>query len=878
MRVLAEFIPVRGGSQTYPTAGPVRNSLVLLAVAALVVQVLCFYHEANRRTISNTAGIKFSVDLVVTVVTDAAQELGFQQGDRIVAVNGEPVSRILDYRRVLNRLEAGSGAVLTVARDGENLRIPPVQVGNTPLTVAVLLRNLAGLAFLTVAAVVALIGPAKRAARLFVVASILLGLYVALLESRLSVFVYIQAVALAMAPATIIHFFLSFPEERALARSRWIWLLYVPSLVLMILALWAYHDAVQAGSGVYDAPLYSLLTRRLGFSYLHFSGLVGLVLMVQAYVTTSQQTQRRQLQWIMLGLFGALVPAAVDLVLTLRAEQNSQIYAWLLLGFLPLPITFAMALLRYRLWNLDMVLSRSLVYALVTAGLAAVYLLLVSGLSIALGSAAGSGQQALVLFLSALVIGILVNPLRGRTQAAIDRLFFRQRVDQQAALAQWSEELGTSLRFADLARLLLQEVPERLQVEQAWLLVLDEGEGSLEPLSLPDAGAGPPEGLSIPVHSALAAHLTYPGTVLLLNEGASTLDPFGQEVTAVPAEWPDAGVRLVLPLVSGGHTAEAPRLVGIYLLGRKRSGDVYQYQEMEFLRTLSNQAAVAISNARLYEQVTGLTQELERKVQERTKELRDFVSAVYHELSTPITSIRGYNDLLLDSDTGSLNPRQARYLSAIRASSGRLMRLVADLSDVSKIEDGRLTIHPEPLDLQEVMSETLGPFREVLDEKGLQLTMAIPPELGMVQGDRHRVVQILTNLLSNACSYTPAGGQISVAAARLPGASQARISDAARVELTVADTGIGIPRADLERIFERFYRGRHPMIREQPGTGLGLSIAKSLVELHGSRLWVNSTVEQGSTFGFSLPLGEATEAEGDPVSEGAGAAGPEAPG
>ncbi len=738
------------------------------------------------------------------------------------------------------------------------------------------LRN--SLVLLAVAALVALIGPEKRAARLFAVGSILLGLYVALMESRSSGFVYIQTVALAMAPATIIHLFLSFPEERAVARSCWIWLLYVPSLVLAILALWAYHDAVQAGTGVYDAPFYSLLTRRLGFSYLQLSGLVGLVLLAQIYVTTSQQIQRRQLQWIMLGLFCALVLAAVDLVLTLRAEQNSQIYAWLLLGFLPLPITFALAVLRYRLWNLDLVLSRSLVYALVTAGLAAVYLLLVSGLSMALGSAAGSGQHALVLFLSALVIGLLVSPLRGRIQAIIDRLFFRQQVDHQTALAQWSEELGTSLRFADLARLLLQEVPERLQVDQAWLLVLDEGERCLQPLSLPDAAAGPLEGLSISLHSALAAHLTHPGTVLLLNGGASILDPFGQEVTAVPAEWRDAGVCPALPLVSGGHAVEGPRLVGIYLLGHNLSGDVYQHQEMEFLRTLSNQAAIAIANARLYEQVTGLTQELERKVQERTKELRDFVSVVYHELSTPITSIRGYNDLLLDSDTGPLNPRQSRYLKAIRTSSGRLMRLVADLSDVSKIEDGRLTIHPEPLDLHEVMSETLGPFRELIEEKGLQLTISIPPELGVVQGDRHRVVPILTNLLSNACRSTPAGGQVTLAAARLHGTSQARSPDTALEELTVTDTGIGIPPADLEHIFERFYRGRHPMIREQPGTGLGLSIARSLVELHGSRPWVNSAVGQGSTFGFALPLGEAAEAKGDPGSGVASTAGPKAPG
>jgi signal transduction histidine kinase len=877
MRTLAEIGPQRRGGKSNATAGRVRSALVLLAVLALVIQVLCFYEEANRRTISQTAGIRFSLDLVMTPVTDVAQKVGIQEGDRIVELNGEPVYKILDYRRVLSGYEAGSAVVLTVERDGEILSLPQVEVGIMPLPTSALPRNLAGLAFLVVGAMVAAVGPEKRAARLFVVASILLGLYVALLQSRITGFVYVQTVALTLAPATIIHFFLSFPEERAFARSRWVWLLYLPSLVLMILALWAYHDAVQAGAGVYDAPLWGLLTSRVGFTYLLFSGILGLMLLAHVYATTSQQIQRRQLQWIMVGLLCALVPAAVDLVLTLRAEQSTQIFSWLLLGFLPLPITFALAVLRYRLWNLDLMLSRSIVYGLVTASLAAVYLLLVSGLSMALGIVAGSGQHTLVLFVSALVIGLLVSPLRGRVQAIIDRVFFRQQVDHQAALAKWSQELGTSLRFADLARLLLQEVPEQLQVEQAWLLVLDEGECRLEPLSLPEAAPGPVEDLYIPVHSAFVVYLTHPGTVLLLREEASVPDAFGQEVAAILAEWRDAGVDLVLPLVSGGQAAEGPRPVGIYLLGRKLSGDVYQHQEMELLRTLSNQAAIAIANARLYEQVAALSQELERKVQERTKELRDFVSVVYHELSTPITSIRGYNDLLLDIDDALLSPRQLRYLHAIRRSASRLMRLVADLSDVAKIEDGRLKIHPEPLDLHHAVSETLGPLRGIIDEKGLQVTVSIPPEVGVVQGDRHRVVQILTNLVSNACRYTPAGGQIILAAARLHGGSRARGPGSDLVELTVTDTGIGIPRADLEHIFERFYRGPDPMVQEQPGTGLGLSITRSLVELHGSQLWVSSTIGQGSTFGFALPLGEVAQAEDAPSSLGASAAGARAP-
>jgi signal transduction histidine kinase len=205
--------------------------------------------------------------------------------------------------------------------------------------------------------------------------------------------------------------------------------------------------------------------------------------------------------------------------------------------------------------------------------------------------------------------------------------------------------------------------------------------------------------------------------------------------------------------------------------------------------------------------------------------------------------------VLLERDGAQLSDRQRRYLVTVRRNVGRLMRLVGDLSDISKIEDGRLTIHPEPIDLRQVVSEIVGSLAGIVEEKGLQVTISISPEAAVVEGDRHRVMQILRNLLTNACRYTTAGGQITVAADVQAGEGGARLA-----EVRVSDTGIGIHKEDLEHIFERFYRSEDPLVQEQSGTGLGLAITQSLVELHGSRLWVDSTVGEGSTFGFSLPL------------------------
>jgi signal transduction histidine kinase len=284
-------------------------------------------------------------------------------------------------------------------------------------------------------------------------------------------------------------------------------------------------------------------------------------------------------------------------------------------------------------------------------------------------------------------------------------------------------------------------------------------------------------------------------------------------------------------------------------LGPKLSGDVYQRQELDLLRTLANQATVAIANARLYEQVHALSQELEDKVRERTEELRHFVSVVYHELSNPITITRGYTELLLDSQGDSLNDRQKGYLRATLRNLRRLTRLVADLSDISKIDDGRLALELQPLDLGKAIEQAINSDSWLIEEKGLQIQVKVQPEMPRVLGDPQRVEQILTNLISNACRYTPVGGQITVIAN-----SRDRL-----VETVICDTGIGIHRHNLEHIFERFFRSDDPLVREQPGTGLGLSITKSLVELHGGEIWVKSQVGKGSEFGFALPATQDTD-------------------
>ncbi|MBC7249979.1 MAG: GAF domain-containing protein, partial [Anaerolineae bacterium] len=245
-----------------------------------------------------------------------------------------------------------------------------------------------------------------------------------------------------------------------------------------------------------------------------------------------------------------------------------------------------------------------------------------------------------------------------------------------------------------------------------------------------------------------------------------------------------------------------------------------------------------------------ITREVEA---ERAKS--EFVSTVSHELRTPLTSIKGYTDLLCMGAVGEVNENQQRFLNIIKSNVDRLTMLVHELLDISRIETGRLKLDLRPLSMAQIVNELILAMRAQAEEKGVDLTAHVPPELPAVRGDHDRVVQILTNLVANACLYTPSGGHVAV---------EVRPTDGF-VQVDVSDTGIGIAPEDQEKIFERFYRGDHPLVRETDGTGLGLPIVKSLVELHGGRIWVTSEVGKGSTFSFTLPVAEEEAPEEVPV-------------
>jgi two-component system sensor histidine kinase/response regulator len=299
---------------------------------------------------------------------------------------------------------------------------------------------------------------------------------------------------------------------------------------------------------------------------------------------------------------------------------------------------------------------------------------------------------------------------------------------------------------------------------------------------------------------------------------------------------------------------------------------------LDLLQTFAAQAALAIEQARLYEEQRLAAARLEATVEERTRELREantrleaasrhksaFLANMSHELRTPLNNILGFAELLANNAHGALTDQQARYLNYVLSSGRHLLSLINDLLDLSKVEAGRIALRRQVLRLCDALTAGLTEMHVQARAKALQLHLRLDDAPATITADPVRFKQILLNLLSNAVKFTPEGGTITVAARTVPGtqfntgAAAATDPVAEFVEIAVRDTGIGIKDEDLPRLFQPFTQLESSYVKRYQGTGLGLALTRQLVELHRGQIWAESDGEgRGSTFVVRFPI-EAT--------------------
>ncbi len=299
------------------------------------------------------------------------------------------------------------------------------------------------------------------------------------------------------------------------------------------------------------------------------------------------------------------------------------------------------------------------------------------------------------------------------------------------------------------------------------------------------------------------------------------------------------GHTLYFDMTTLPYRSEEGQLVGL----------LFVVQDVTEMGNLEQQLAQSRNELRLLQdELTRQNQELNAanvELQRFSEVKSSFVSVAAHELRSPLSSILGYTEILLERDFGELNPKQAEFLQIVQRSTNRLLDVSTNLLDANRIETGRIDLLLKPLDLAALIRGYAAEFEVQLRRNEQKLTLHTEPDLPMALCDETKTIQIINNLLSNASKYTLPEGKITV--------NLRQADEAGFLLLSVTDTGIGIAPKERKKLFDRFYRASNVYQTRAGGSGLGLYITRSLVELHGGRIWVKSELGVGSTFFVTFP-------------------------
>ena len=301
-------------------------------------------------------------------------------------------------------------------------------------------------------------------------------------------------------------------------------------------------------------------------------------------------------------------------------------------------------------------------------------------------------------------------------------------------------------------------------------------------------------------------------------------------------------------------------VAGALFVGNRYNAPAVNEGDEELIAILAGQLAQSIENSQLFEQVYRSTRTLETKVNDRTRELShalkevetiskkksEFISAVSHELRTPLTSIKGYASILMTGKVGAIPDAVKERLAKINTHSDNLVKLINDLLDISRIESGRVEMKALPQNVVPMLENIADLLTPQLRDKGVTLKLNIPADLPLIEYDASQLDRVFINLIGNAIKFTPAQGTITV--------NGHPNLERAEALFEVADTGIGIPKEDLSKLFDEFFRVDNEINMKVKGTGLGLALAKNIVEAHFGRMWVTSEVGHGTIFHFAIPF------------------------
>lgn len=605
-------------------------------------------------------------------------------------------------------------------------------------------------------------------------------------------------------------------------------------IALLTLSPWILERAEISSAGTLPTPvygpLYPLFVVWIVFEF------VAIATLLIKYFRHSRGVKRYQAQTILLGISLAVAVGLVTNVMLPIIFNNSETAKLAPLSMIILSTSLSYAVLRHRFLDIGLVVARATGYLLALGVLIIVYSLISYVIAGTIFTQLTNTAEQLLNIGLLIFMALTFTPVKRFFDRITNKIFYHDAYNPQEFFNRFNEALVANAELEQLLKAATSLVATNLNAEFCHVVL--GGKDIYHPRIL---GTTPlsfsHQDISQGRH--LLAHLE---NKIIVTDYLEEADPLKQLLLKNRIG--------VLARLSDGQN------LGFLLIGQKRSGNLYNTQDLRVIEALTDGLVIAIQNSLRFEQIERFNETLQAKIESATRKLRrtneklrlldqtkdDFISMASHQLRTPLTSVKGYVSMVLDGDAGHVTGMQRRLLNQSYVSAQRMVYLISDLLNVSRLRTGKFVIEPTPSNLAMIIRSEIDQLIETAESRNLKLTYHRPEHFPTLMLDETKMRQVIMNFIDNAIYYTPSGGRIEVTLVEKP----------QTVEFTVIDTGIGVPKQEQHRLFTKFYRAGNAKRARPDGTGLGLFMAKKVIIAQGGAIIFKSQEGKGSIFGFSF--------------------------
>jgi len=633
------------------------------------------------------------------------------------------------------------------------------------------------------------------------------------------------------APQIFLFFLLShtLPHDKIQLSDKRLKTLLIITLVVMLDAVspFAFSKTEKVGSNINAIPGIGLPI----FVVFAFAMSVSAVVVLYRKLKHTSGYAKEQIKYVFTGILIMLGLLSLTILLPVAVFKSS-----IFIPFVPLYTLIFLgmttyAIVRHHLFDIRAVITKSVTYVLLLLTLTTLYGVFAFKIgNIIFGATKISQAQKILNIALAILLGFSIQPLKDFFEKLTDRVFYRDKYDPQILLNDVSHILASEIDMKNLTSEVCRVIKTQMRVSDASIVVLEKGRIIYGGELFSDPVSGNFHDIS------------------LLGKNRIFVDNISEGTTRSFLE--NHRIRASVPLRTRDE------FVGYFLLGEKLNGEVYSSEDERILLIIGAELAVAISNAKAYLEIQQFNVTLQEKVDNATRELRktneklkdldeakdEFISMASHQLRTPLTTVKGYISMVQEGDGGKITAKQKNLLDQAFSGSQRMVYLIADLLNVSRLQTGKFVIENAPTNLADVVEGELAQLAEPAKSHNLKLIYKKPKHFPLLMLDETKIRQVIMNFTDNAIYYTPSGGTITVSLVDKPDT----------IECTVVDTGIGVPKSEEHHLFSKFYRAGNARKARPDGTGLGLFMAKKVIIAQGGALIFRTVEGKGSTFGFSF--------------------------